>query len=131
MKSQGSRNNCNPEGNAKPRNCSLWNEAVGKSLVERFVGGEEKSHFQTLLCLGSGDQGRQMSADKNTAESVRTSAERKQLFNSAEPSLSLQHRKGTCVNTASNSSLQLFYEILCSCQIPKTATEMPCSEDGG
>ena len=67
MKSQGSRNNCNPEGNAKPRNCGLWNEAAGKSLVERFVGGEEKSHFQALLHLGSGDQGRQMNVDKNTA----------------------------------------------------------------
>ena len=55
MKSQGSRNNCNPEGDAKPRNCGLWNEAAGKSLVERFVGREEKSHFQALLCLGSGD----------------------------------------------------------------------------
>ena len=94
MKSQGSRNNCNPEGNAKPRNCGLWNEAAGKSLVERFVGGEEKSHFQALLCLGSGDQGRQMNVDKNTARECQYICRQEAAFHRcrAEPEFATQER---------------------------------------
>lgn len=132
VKSQGNRNNWNTEGDAEPRSCGFVAWSSGQGTSGESCTGDRRNRVGRLCRVVQLD-GRpgQMSADKNTASQSQNICWGEAALHTAEPSRSLQNRKGTFGNTKFQQWAASLCEILCSCPIPDTATEMQRSEDGG
>lgn len=93
-----------------------WASCEWKRAV---LGGEERWHFQAILCRGGGDKWGQTATQP---AGVRTSAEGKQLGNAAagaQPEFAKQERN-FCKHKFQPLTATIC-ETLCSCQIPETA----------